>query len=106
ATVFTTGSPTRELFGWVEEALAGPAPELAAPLVREREHEGYVVLRGSVRLPLYQEGTPPHFFGGGRLLTDEAGRPRSQGTVDAPFYLTVPKGEVPKGGVPLYFYVH
>lgn len=106
ATVFTTGRPTRELFTWVEAALAGPAPELVGPLVRERDYDGYVVLTGRVRLPLYQEGTPPHFFGGGRMTLDDDGLPAAQGHVEAPFSLTVPKGEIPRGGVPLYFYVH
>lgn len=106
ATVFTTGSPTRELFAWAQAALDGPAPELAGPLVRERDYDGYVVLKGNVRLPLHQEGTPPHFFGGGRLVLDDDGRPRAREHVEAPFYLTIPKGEVPPGGVPLYFYVH
>lgn len=106
ATVFTTGVPTNELFRWVGAALDEPAPQLIGELVRERDHEGYVVLRGNVRLPLYQEGTPPHFFGGGRLALDDEGLPVAQTHVDAPFYLTIPKGEVPSGGVPLYFYVH
>lgn len=106
ATVFTTGNPTQELFDWTRAALDAPAPELVGPLVRERAYEGYVVLKGNVRLPLYQEGTPPHFFGGGRLVRDDDGRPVPQGYVDAPFYLTIPKGEIPRGGVPLYFYVH
>ncbi len=105
ATVFTTGTPTKELFAWVANALEGPAPELIS-LERERDYEDYVVLRGAVRLPLYQEGTPPHFFGGGRLVTDDDGMPVPQGSVVAPFYLSVPKGEIPTAGVPLYFYVH
>lgn len=106
ATVFKTGRPTKELFAWVEQALQGPAPELVGDLVRERDYDDYVVLRGTVRLPLYQEGTPPHFFGGGRFIPNDDGAPTPQGTEDAPFYLTVPKGELPTAGIPLYFYVH
>jgi len=106
ATVFTTGEPTAELFRWTEQALAGPAPELVGPLVREREHEDFVVLRGLVRLPIYQDGAPPHFFGGGRMQLDDDGRPVAQRTEEAPFYITIPKGDVPADGVPLYFYIH
>lgn len=106
ATVFTTGSPTQELFTWAKAALDAPAPELVGALERERDYDDYVVLKGTVRFPLYQEGTPPHFFGGGRLVQGDDGLPLAQAHAEAPFYLTIPKGEIPRGGVPLYFYIH
>lgn len=105
-TVFTTGTPSRELFVWADAAMRGPAPELAGPLVRERAYDDFVVLRGTARIPLFQQGEPPHFFSGGRMVLDEGGRPMPQGFAEAPFYLTIPRGESPASGIPLYFYIH
>jgi hypothetical protein len=105
ATVFTTGTPTAELFAWTKRAMAQPPPELVEPLVRERHHEGFTVLRGVMRMPLLQAGLPPHFFGG-QMVFDDEGQPVVQGYEDAPFYLTIPDGDVPEDGLPLYFYVH
>jgi hypothetical protein len=106
ATVYTTGRPTSELFDWVASAMKAPAPELVGELMREREHDDYVVLRGVMKMPMYQDGTPPHFFSGGRLILDENHAPVVQGYENALFYLSIPKGDVPEEGLPHYFYVH
>jgi hypothetical protein len=104
ATVFTTGTPSARLFRWAEHAMKSAPIELVGPLVRERRHEGFTVLRGVVRMPLYQPGAPPHFFGG--VIEEKDGLPVEQGTEEAPFYLTIPDGEVPADGLPHYFYIH
>jgi hypothetical protein len=105
ATVFTTGHPAARLQAWVDAAAAGPAPKLIG-LERDRDYPSYVVLKGKVRLPVYQQGDPPYFMGGGGISTDERGMPIQQGEVDAPFVLSIPKGPVPEGGLRHYFYVH
>lgn len=106
ATVFTTGTPTAELYQWTQHALQATPLELAKPLKREREYKDYVVLKGFVKMPLFQDGTPPHFFSGGQFQLDAQRTLKAVTHVDAPFYLTIPKGKVPSDGVPLYFYIH
>lgn len=106
ATVFTTGTPTAELFRWTQQALTQAPLQLAKPLERERDYPAYVVLKGALKMPKFQNGTPPHFFSGGYFQLDDDKRLSALEYVEAPFYLTIPKGNVPADGVPLYFYIH
>ena len=106
ATVFTTGTPTEELFRWTRQVWNQAPLEMAKPLERERDYPTYVVLKGALKMPKFQDGTPPHFFSGGSFQFDKNKHLRAQEYVEAPFYLTIPKGKVSTEGVPLYFYIH
>lgn len=104
ATVYTHGTPTTRLFRWVTAARKAAAPALAEPLKVVRDEGDYLVISGALKMPIYQRGQPPHFFGDGEIVVDDKGAPTVQRSEVAPFRLTLPK--VSKGNVPLYFYIH
>ena len=105
ATVFTTGDPAAELTSWVDWALAQPPAQPTALRTRD-VYPGFTALVGELPVAMYQRGTPPFAFGGGEIRVDAAGRPLPQGTAQAEFQLSIPRGVMPAAGFPLYFYVH
>lgn len=106
ATVFTTGDPTARLRRQVAHVSALPPLAPSEPLRARAAFEGFVALEGALDLPLYQDGSPPYLFWGGRQVTDAQGLPVKQGAARAPFQLSIPSGPMPPGGYPLYLYVH
>lgn len=129
ATVFTTGDPAARLIKQVEYV-----SRLAPPQIDRLERrpgvasEVFTALRGTYRVPQYQEGIAPYVIGGfvprwlsrlgigsatiGRVLGDGSqrldrdGLPVQVRTAKTEFQLSIPRGKMPRDGFPLYFYVH
>jgi hypothetical protein len=100
-TVFTTGDPMGG-YARVDAALrAAPAPKPDAPFVRHEVFDDYCVYEGTIRMPDFQEGTPPFADAGGAWAFDAAGAPVLQRSEQAHFVITVPRRAMPKGGFPL-----
>ena len=104
ATVFTTYDPTAELRAWVRAVEERAGPEVLSLEVRDR-YDDFTALVGTYRVPRYQEGVPPYFVNG-ELQVDADGVPIPQGWDIAEFQVSIPHGDMPEAGYPLYFYVH
>lgn len=106
-TVFRTGDPTARMQRFHEAVIEMPTLELVEPLRRTREYDGFVVLEGALKMPQFQEGTPPYSKGqGGRLHFDAEGRPIIQRWERVPVCITVPRQPMPERGFPLMIYIH
>ncbi len=68
-------------------------------------HERFCELRGRVRVPMFQRGTPP-YDRDGRFEIGDDGNPRVQREEDVPVTLTLPRTAMPAGGFPLVMYFH
>ena len=129
ATVFTTGDPAGRLIRQVSHVARQAPPRVERLEVRrEVQSEVFTALRGTYRVPQYQEGVAPYVIGGfvprwlsrlgigrltiGRILgdgsqrLDRAGMPVEVRTAKTEFQLSIPRGKMPRDGFPLYFYVH
>jgi hypothetical protein len=82
-TVFETGDPTADL---VERVPATPAAVWVDDPVPLETHDGFCVHEGRVRMPVFQEVTPP-YTGGGGGFADTVQRDE-----DARLFVTVPEG--------------
>jgi len=108
ATVFTTGDEVAllarrsEAVRATHDAVVGP---LAVDPVDGAGHDGYCELVGTVTFPVFQVGTPP-YPRDGRFALDGDGAPIAQGTATVPLVVTLPAGEMPASGWPLYLFFH
>lgn len=104
ATVFSIGDPTQFLRQELADIMAKPAP---GPVTWQgvESMPNFYLVRGSLPLPMYQQGKPPYLFGGG-LLSERDGKLYTEVFVDAPFVLTIPKQTRKVEGFPLYLYFH
>jgi hypothetical protein len=108
AAVFTTGDEAAVLRARSEavraahDAVLGP---LAVDPVDGAGHDGVCELVGTVTLPQFQVGAPP-FDRDGRFVLDGAGAPIAQGAATVPLVVTLPVGEMPAAGWPLYLFFH
>ncbi len=106
ATVFRTGRPSDALFDQVRRVDSRPALAPVRPLSVRAGYPLYHALGGEWTPPEYQDGLPPFIEQGGRMRVDAAGNPVKVRDGLAPFSISVPRGKMPAGGFPLYFYVH
>ena len=108
ATVFTTGDETRLLHDRSEAIRAAHDATLGALAIDPDDgaaHDGYCELVGTVTFPVFQRGTQP-YNSDGMFEYDDAGVPVAQGTITAPLVITIPHGEMPAAGWPLYHFFH
>ncbi|MCA9718498.1 MAG: hypothetical protein H6713_15010 [Myxococcales bacterium] len=68
-------------------------------------NDDFVELHGRLRIPIFQQGTPPYASAGGGLANADAG-PSPVGTEDVCFALTVPKAEPADAGWPVVLFAH
>lgn len=107
-TVFTTGDAVRDLHELTEslrEVYAPAIEDLALVEGRGATHPNVCELRGTIRFPQFQVGTPP-FNSDGLFTFDDDGLPVEQRAVDVPVVVAVPKSPMPDGGYPLGLYFH
>ncbi|MBK9073136.1 MAG: hypothetical protein IPL79_19375 [Myxococcales bacterium] len=107
ATVFKTGDVVGELAAQHAHVRQHFTAEILSLEVAAdgAGHDGICELVGMVRLPQFQNGTPP-FSSEGDVALDAAGMPIQTGTQDAPFTLTLPKQTMPEAGWPLQHFMH
>jgi hypothetical protein len=108
ATVFTTGDEVVVLQRRSDAVRAGADAVIGALVVDPvdgADHDGYCELTGTVTFPQLQAGTPP-FARGGRFVLDDAGVPVVQGTAPVPLVITIPDGDMPAAGWPLFQFFH
>ncbi len=108
ATVFTTGDEVGVLHQR-SEALRTTHDAVIANLRVDpadgAAHTGYCELLADVTFPQFQAGVAP-FATDGRFVLDGAGVPIEQADLTVPLVLTIPTGEMPAAGWPLYQFFH
>ncbi|MFN8644222.1 MAG: hypothetical protein U0802_22140 [Candidatus Binatia bacterium] len=104
ATVFTVGDVVAA-FAAQSDALVARDPVAIEDLALDEVHPRFCELRGRVRLPQYQRGTPP-FDTLGDFAFGSDGLPLVQRYEDVPVVLTLPRQAMPAGGFPLVQYFH
>jgi hypothetical protein len=108
ATVFTTGDEVA-LLQRRSDAVRATADAVIGPLavdpVDGAGHAGYCELTGTVTFPQFQVGSPP-FARDGHFVVDGAGVPVGQGTASVPLVITIPDGDMPAAGWPLFQFFH
>ncbi|MCB9560614.1 MAG: hypothetical protein H6708_09425 [Kofleriaceae bacterium] len=108
ATVFTTGDENQVMYDRSEQVRAAydaTISALAVDPVDGAAHDGYCELVGTVTFPQFQVGTPP-FSQEGAFVYEADGTPRMQTTMTVPLTITIPVGEMPADGWPLYQFFH
>lgn len=106
-TVFTTGDVVAEVYALTEKVRAAHDATIdnLVPDTEGADHPGFCELRGTIRLPQFQQGEPP-WDTEGTFAFDDQGLPVVQREEDVPLTITLPKGEMPEGGWPLMLYFH
>jgi hypothetical protein len=108
ATVFTTGDEVGVLRARSEAVRAmhdAVIADLHVDPVDGADHDGFCELIGTVTYPQFQRGTPP-FDTDGDFALDADGAPIAQGEMTVPLAITLPSGEMPATGWPLYQFFH
>lgn len=114
AAVFTTGDVVADLYALTERVRAAYPDTRIEGLVLDEataenpvggNHSAFCELRGTVRLPQFQQGPPP-WDEDGTFAFDSDGNLVKQREEDVPLTITLPKGTMPKGGWPLMMYFH
>jgi hypothetical protein len=106
ATVFTTNDPTASLIQQVAWVQQSRPPATVKALEQRDVYPDFTALKGSISVPLYQDGWSPYLFVGGRQVVDAQGNPVAQGSAESKIQVSVPKGVMPRDGFPLYFFCH
>ncbi|MBX3024959.1 hypothetical protein KF840_08630 [bacterium] len=104
ATVFSVGDVVAAFAAQVT-ALAARDPVVIENVILDAVHPRFCELRGTVRMPQYQRGTPP-FATLGDFVVGADGLPIVQRIEDVPVVLTLPRQVMPAGGYPLTLYFH
>jgi hypothetical protein len=108
ATVFTTGDEVAVLHARSEAIRAAHdavISNLRLDPVDGGAHTGYCELLADVTFPQFQKGVAPYSSEGGFVL-DGDGVPLKQGELTAALAITIPDGEMPAAGWPLYQFFH
>ena len=103
-TVFTTGDPERGMRALADHARSLPVPAVGAWTTSD-VFDDYCALETRIEMPIFQEGTPPYFLGGGQIPFDDAGVPIRQGTETSRVVVTVPRRAAPPGGFPAALFI-
>jgi hypothetical protein len=107
ATVFTTGDPAALMQSYVADARNRFAAAITEPLTLYHSEAAFCAFAGKLRLPQFQNGTPPYGTAGeGRVVLDGNGRLVKQRNEDVRFVITLPTGTMPAQGFPLLQYTH
>lgn len=108
ATVFTTGSPTRELreiAAWIRDDLEITESTDFVLAGEEWQKPAYSMYEGRYVTPNLQFGEKPYSTEGGDIRFED-GKPVVQLQEELRFAVTIPTGEMPKEGWPLVLYGH
>lgn len=104
--VFRTGDPVGELRAFLDDARARPLPAPSGPLLRTDVFPGYCVYQGTVRMPSYQQGTPPFGTTGGDWSLTADGHPRFVRDEESRVVVTIPRRRATSpGALPAVLFV-
>ncbi len=104
-TVFRTGDPHATLRRAVEATEGREVPSPAVPPSPSEQFESYCVFEGSIRMPVFQEGTPPYSSEGGQWRLDTTGAPLLTREEEARIVFTIPRQAMPTSGFPTVMFV-
>jgi pimeloyl-ACP methyl ester carboxylesterase len=104
--VFRTGSPVDDLAKARDQVLEGALPMPEAPFASTEEvYDDFCVFHTTIRMPVFQEGTPPYESEGGAWVYDANGALVSQGDAESNVWVTVPRRAMPVDGFPTLVFV-
>jgi hypothetical protein len=101
--VFTTGDPTAGAKAVLADMLSHPLPSPGA-FTLDVVYPDFCQYSSTIRMPIYQGGTPPFDTEGGAWVFDAQGAPVAQGTEEALMIVTIPRREMLPGGFPVVLY--
>ena len=102
---FTTQDPTAQLSLVRDDGLSRAAPLPVAPLKLLETWPAYCVFFSTVKMPVWQAGTPPYSDTGGGWAFDPLGLPLFQRLEEANLIVTIPRTPMPLAGWPAVLYV-
>ncbi len=103
--VFRTWDPIAGLAAAREQVLADPLPTPDAPFEAREVFDDYCVFHTTVRMPVYQAGTPPYASEGGGWAYDASGQLVLADRATSNLWITVPRQPMPSGGFPAGVFV-
>lgn len=103
--VFRTDRPTDGLERFRSYVVARPPPQPVAPPALVATYADYSVLRTTIRMPVFQSGTPPYLAAGGGWAVDASGAPVLQRLEEANLFITVPRRAMPAAGFPAVVFI-
>ena len=100
--VYRTDDPLAGMKAVVDDMLARPMPQPAAPLAPNEVFTDYCVYSSTIDMPDYQAGTPPYATpkDGGAWTFDASGKPIFQAFQTAGVVVTIPRAPMPANGFP------
>lgn len=111
ATIYRTATPADGLVR-TEKLIARQYKDVISNVVYHSDGGTYWVLRGNIRLPQFQTGTPPFTPTTGKFTFDSRGRPIVLREDTVEFLLSIPKEHddgslrMPRSGWPIVHYMH
>ena len=102
---FTTQDPTAQLSLVRDDGLSRAPPLPVTPLKLLETWPAYCVFASTVKLPVWQAGTPPYGDSGGGWTFDPLGLPLFQRFEEANLIVTLPRAAMPAAGWPAVLYV-
>ncbi len=107
AAVFTTADPTAHVRA-MRKSVRAQEPPSTENVTVDNGDALFSVEKGTVSVPFYQKGTRPFLKpdDGGGIKYGSNGLPKVQETEYVNYALSIPAGEVPEGGFPVFVYTH
>lgn len=105
-TVYRTQKSEREWDAILSSIADLPTPqiqvnEIGACATTPHEAGTYSIVKSSISLPVWRNGTSPYLFEGGRIVVQPNGKAQQFGSRTLPVELLVPCAPVPVGGLPV-----
>lgn len=102
--VFTTDDPTRDLRSVRDAVLAMPLPKPLAGFAAKEVFDDFCVFEGSIEMPVFQAGEPPHAEQGGEWAWAPDGSPALARKEVARIVVTLPRRSMPAAGFPVVLF--
>ncbi|RYV00593.1 hypothetical protein SOPP22_17450 [Shewanella sp. OPT22] len=108
ATVWTTGDPASKMRSLAKQVSELSSPKPNGNLSFVKNTDNVCILKGTWNVPEFQSGLFPYVLAlnGGTIKFDRDGKPVIDHYRQTPFYITLPKSEMPESGYPIVFYDH
>ena len=108
ATVWTTGDPASKMRSLAKKVSELSTPKPNSNLYFVKDTDNFCILKGTWNVPEFQSGLFPYVLAlnGGTIKFDRDDKPIIDHYRQPPFYITLPKSEMPATGYPIVFYDH
>ena len=103
--VFTTDTPTAGLDLVSKAMLTPPLPVPDAAFMQTDVFPDYCVYASTIKMPDYQQGTPPYSSMGGAWAFDAHGQPMVQSLDESKLVVTIPRSAMPAAGYPIVEFI-